>query len=84
MAYYTLHAYDADVRVPEFLGLRQDDEMATDLRFAADAENVENAAGKKRAKQRARAAAATARGAGYRPRDHRGRPCPHSPPAIRG
>ena len=41
MAYYTLHAYDADVRVPEFLGLRQDDEMATDLRFAADAENVE-------------------------------------------
>jgi len=41
MAYYSLHAYDADVRIPFFYGLRQDDEMATDLRYAAEAENVE-------------------------------------------
>jgi hypothetical protein len=41
MAYYTLHAYDADVRIPLFAGLRQSDEIATDLRFAAEAENVE-------------------------------------------
>ena len=41
MAYYKLHAYDADVRIPEFNGLRQDSEIAEDLRFAYEAENVE-------------------------------------------
>ena len=41
MAYYSLHAYDADVWIPEFAGLRQDDEIAQDLRFAIHAENVE-------------------------------------------
>lgn len=41
MAYYTLHAYDADVRIPFFSGLRQDSEIATDLRYADDVENVE-------------------------------------------
>lgn len=41
MAYYTLHAYDADVRIPFFTGLRQDSEIASDLRFAIDEENVE-------------------------------------------
>ena len=41
MAYYSLHAYDADVWIPAFVGLKQDDEIATDLRFAIEAENVE-------------------------------------------
>lgn len=41
MAYYTLHAYDADVRIPFFNGIRQDSEIATDLRYAMEAENVE-------------------------------------------
>ena len=41
MAYYSLHSYDADVRIPSFLGVRQDSEIAYDLRFAAEAENVE-------------------------------------------
>lgn len=41
MAYYSLHAYDADVWIPEFGGLKQDDEVSSDLRFAVAAENVE-------------------------------------------
>ena len=42
MAYYSLHAYDADVWVPAFLGLRQQDEsLNTDVRFATDVLNVE-------------------------------------------
>ena len=41
MAYFTLHAYDADVWIPGFAGLKQDDEIASDLRFAIEAENVE-------------------------------------------
>lgn len=41
MAYYKLHAYDADVRIPFFGGLRQCDEIASDLSYAAEAENVE-------------------------------------------
>ena len=41
MAYYSLHAYDADVRIPLFAGLKQDDDIANDLRFAIDLENVE-------------------------------------------
>ena len=41
MAYYTLHAYDADVRIPYFNGLKQNDEVAQSLQFAMDAENVE-------------------------------------------
>ena len=45
MAYYALHAYDADVRIPMFTGLRQSDEMAVDLRFAMQAENVETPRG---------------------------------------
>lgn len=45
MAYYTLHAYDADVWIPHFAGLRQSDEVATDLRYAFMAENVETPRG---------------------------------------
>lgn len=42
MAYFTLHAYDADVWVPSFQGLRQQDEsLNTDIRFATDVLNVE-------------------------------------------
>ena len=42
MAYFSLHAYDADVWVQEFRGLNQADiEMNPDPRFAAEAENVE-------------------------------------------
>lgn len=42
MAQVSLHAYDADVFVPEFLGLKQNDtSLYPDLRFAAQAENVE-------------------------------------------
>lgn len=41
MAYFSLHAYDADVRIPGFVGLKQNDEIASDLRFAMEAENVE-------------------------------------------
>ena len=41
MAYFSLHAYDADVWIPGFLGLNQADEsMNPDIRFAAEAENV--------------------------------------------
>jgi hypothetical protein len=45
MAYFSLHAYDADVYIPAFLGLRQSDEIASDLRFAMEAENVETPRG---------------------------------------
>ena len=45
MAYYSLHAYDADVWIPYFSGMKQDDEMASDLRFAIEAENVETPRG---------------------------------------
>ena len=41
MAYFTLHAYDADVWIPSFAGLRQSEEIASDLRYAMEAENVE-------------------------------------------
>lgn len=42
MAYYSLHAYDADVWVQEFKGLRQQDEsLNTDVRYATDVLNVE-------------------------------------------
>ena len=42
MAYFSLHAYDADVWIPAFLGLRQQDEsLNTDVRFATDVLNVE-------------------------------------------
>ena len=41
MAFYKLHAYDADVWVPEFMGIKQDESMNPDMRFASEAENVE-------------------------------------------
>ena len=42
MAQFRLNAYDADVFVPEFLGLRQNDVgLVPDLRYAAEARNVE-------------------------------------------
>ena len=42
MAYFSLHAYDADVWLPEFKGLRQQDEsLNTDIRFATEVLNVE-------------------------------------------
>ena len=42
MAYFTMHAYDADVWIQEFRGLRQQDEsLNTDVRFATEARNVE-------------------------------------------
>lgn len=42
MAFYSLHAYDADAYIPGFLGLKQQDIlMNPDTRFAAEAENVE-------------------------------------------
>lgn len=42
MAYFSLHAYDADVWIPEFKGLRQQDEsLNTDVRFATEVLNVE-------------------------------------------
>ena len=45
MAYYKLNAYDADVFIPEFAGLRQDDEIMADSRYALEAENVETVRG---------------------------------------
>lgn len=45
MAYFTMHAYDADVWLPSFTGLRQAEEMASDLRYAIDEENVETPRG---------------------------------------
>ncbi len=42
MAYFSLHAYDADVWIREFLGLNQsDNSLNGDVRFASEAENVE-------------------------------------------
>ena len=42
MAYFSLHAYDADVWIPHFLGLNQSDvNMNPDIRYAAEEENVE-------------------------------------------
>lgn len=41
-SYFSLHAYDADVWIPEFLGLRQQDEsLNTDVRYATEVLNVE-------------------------------------------
>ena len=46
MAYFSLHAYDADVWVPEFKGLNQSDvNMNPDMRFAAEAVNMETPGG---------------------------------------
>lgn len=42
MAYFSLHAYDADVWLPSFLGLRQlDESLNTDPRYATEVLNVE-------------------------------------------
>jgi len=42
MAYFSMHAYDADVWIPSFLGLNQADTgLNPDIRYAAEAENVE-------------------------------------------
>lgn len=42
MGYVSLHAYDADVRLSEFRGLNQADlSLNPDIRYAAEAENVE-------------------------------------------
>lgn len=46
MAYFSLNAYDADVRLPEFKGINQADiSLNPDVRFAAEAENVETPLG---------------------------------------
>lgn len=45
MAYFTLNTYDANVWIPVFKGLKQDDEIASDTRYAYDAENVETIRG---------------------------------------
>lgn len=46
MAYYSLNAYDADVRINSFAGLYQyGDNMNGDVRFAVDMANVETPAG---------------------------------------
>lgn len=46
MAQWSMHAYDADVWIPEFRGLNQADTgMRPDLRFASEAENVETPRG---------------------------------------
>lgn len=46
MAYFSLHAYDADVWIDRFLGIRQDDdELHTDIRYASEAENLETPKG---------------------------------------
>ena len=42
MAYFSLHAYDADVWLPAFFGLKQQDEsLNPDIRFATEVRNVE-------------------------------------------
>ena len=42
MAYFSLHAYDADVKIPMFRGLNQADiNLNPDIRYAAEAVNVE-------------------------------------------
>lgn len=45
MAYFSLHAYDADVWIPSFSGLRQSEEIASDTRYAMEVENVETVRG---------------------------------------
>lgn len=46
MAYFSLHAYDADVWLQEFKGINQADaEINADPRFAVEAENVETPLG---------------------------------------
>ena len=46
MAYFSLHAYDADLWIPEFKGLSQSDIlMNPDVRMAAEAENLETPSG---------------------------------------
>ena len=46
MAQFSLHAYDADVWVPQFMGLNQaDDGMNQDIRFASEEKNVETVGG---------------------------------------
>lgn len=45
MAYYSLHAYDADVWMPSFAGLGQSAEMASNLQYAFNAVNVETPRG---------------------------------------
>ena len=42
MAFFSLHGYDADVWIPQFLGLQQHDEsLNTDVRYATEVLNVE-------------------------------------------
>jgi hypothetical protein len=42
MAFFSLRAYDADVRIPSFLGIKQDDvSLNADIRYATEALNVE-------------------------------------------
>lgn len=46
MAYFSLHAYDADVWIPQFKGLNQADiGLNPDVRFAAEEKNVETPLG---------------------------------------
>lgn len=45
MAQFSLHAYDADLWVQEFKGISQDESLNPDMRYAAEAENVETPGG---------------------------------------
>lgn len=45
MAYYKLKAYDADVWITAFAGLKQNEDISSDLRYAMEAENVETVRG---------------------------------------
>lgn len=46
MAFFSLHAYDADLFIPAFLGLNQSDTlMNPDVRFASEAKNLETPRG---------------------------------------
>lgn len=45
MAYFSLNAYDANVWIPSFSGLRQAEEIASDLRYAIEAQNIETPRG---------------------------------------
>lgn len=46
MAFFKLHAYDADLFLPDFLGVRQNDEsMNADIRFAEEEQNLETIRG---------------------------------------
>ena len=44
-SYFSLHAYDANVWLRAFKGIAQDESMNPDIRYAAEAENVETPAG---------------------------------------